>query len=143
MEGRNTWGATGSTVTTLKTTTSLKFTVVCESFFPHLFLAVLYHHLTSVFFPYSFHGCPDCTNGDTIHPYKNIPNAQVYADTLARDVYLRSQCNELHIIWEHEYRKMEKEDPDFKAFVKGVNVGPGIDPRDAFYGGRSVLCFEP
>ena len=84
-----------------------------------------------------FHGCPRCTNPDTIHPYGDVPNHQVYADTKAREAYLVSQGYDLKVMWECEFRQAIKRDPALKAFVKNFRHVAPLQPRDAFYGGRT------
>lgn len=40
-------------------------------------------------------------------------------------------------IWEHEWDKMVKDEPDLKVFVKTYERKTPLDPRDAFFGGRT------
>ena len=84
-----------------------------------------------------FHGCPKCTNPDTSHPYRDVPNHQVYTDTKAREAYLVTQGYDLKVMWECEFKQAIKQDPDLKAFVKNFRHVAPLQPRDAFYGGRT------
>ena len=84
-----------------------------------------------------YHGCPKCTNTETFHPYRNIPNDQVHADTQAKEQYLRDQGCEVIVEWECNFRRNCKNDPDLKAFVDTFTRFEPLQPRDAFYGGRT------
>ena len=63
----------------------------------------------------------------------------VYNDTMAREEYLRGQGYEVIVKWEHEFRDDIKSDPGLKAFAKTwkAKVIEPINPRDAFFGGRT------
>ena len=84
-----------------------------------------------------FHGCPKCTNPDTVHHYRNIPNHQVYADTLVKEQYLRDQGCELIVEWECNFRRNCKNDTELRLFVANFSRFEPLQPRDAFYGGRT------
>ena len=84
-----------------------------------------------------YHGCPKCTIHDSIHPYKNVTMSEVYADTKARDEYIRSLHYDLVIMWECEFRIMIRDTPDLKLFVKNFVIPQPLSPRDAFFGGRT------
>ena len=84
-----------------------------------------------------YHGCPKCTIHDSIHPYKNVTMSEVYADTKARDEYIRSLHYDLVIMWECEFRIMIRDTPDLKLFVKNFVIPQLLSPRDAFFGDRT------
>ncbi|XP_055345065.1 uncharacterized protein LOC129592933 [Paramacrobiotus metropolitanus] len=84
-----------------------------------------------------YHGCPECTAPDTIHPFRNLPMSKIYEETVQRDARIRSMGHELCVIWEHEFDSLVKQEPFFAAFVEEITVRQPINPRDAFYGGRT------
>ncbi|XP_055345700.1 uncharacterized protein LOC129593397 [Paramacrobiotus metropolitanus] len=84
-----------------------------------------------------YHGCPRCHAGDTIHPLRNLPMSENYNETLEREKYIRNQGYGLTVIWEHEYHDQVKADPEMRAFVQGLSFIAPLNPRDAFYGGRT------
>ncbi|XP_055336280.1 uncharacterized protein LOC129586839 [Paramacrobiotus metropolitanus] len=84
-----------------------------------------------------FHGCPECTAPDTIHPFRNLAMSKIYEETLQRDDYIQSRGYRLHVIWEHDFDGLVKEVPWFAAYIEEITVCQPINPRDAFYGGRT------
>lgn len=40
-------------------------------------------------------------------------------------------------IWEHEFVSQKKNDSSLKAFLEILDVQDRLNPRDAFYGGRT------
>ncbi|XP_055350336.1 uncharacterized protein LOC129596956 [Paramacrobiotus metropolitanus] len=84
-----------------------------------------------------YHGCPECTTPDTVHPFRNLPMSKIYEETLQRDTYIRDMGHELFVIWEHEFDDQVKQVPDFADFVDEITVTQPINPRDAFFGGRT------
>jgi hypothetical protein len=46
----------------------------------------------------------------------------------------------LVVIWEHEYDKMIREDPDAESFVKNLDLVERLNPRDSLMGGRTNGC---
>ncbi len=85
---------------------------------------------------YSYHGCKDCLFADIIHPQKQVPYATVYQDTLDREDQLKENGRNLVTIWEHDFRKMLK-DPEVKSFIDQLKFPEQLNPRDAFFGGRT------
>ncbi|XP_055341431.1 uncharacterized protein LOC129590302 [Paramacrobiotus metropolitanus] len=45
--------------------------------------------------------------------------------------------HELCVIWVHEFDSLVKQEPFFAAFIEEITVRQPINPRDAFYGGRT------
>lgn len=40
-------------------------------------------------------------------------------------------------MWEHQFLKEKKENADLKCFLENHDVQDRLDPRDAFFGGRT------
>ncbi|XP_055356787.1 uncharacterized protein LOC129601886 [Paramacrobiotus metropolitanus] len=59
-----------------------------------------------------------CFAGNTVHPYRGLKMSDIYRETMDRD-------------------QMRVTDPEFNDYVRTVNIQAGINPRDAFYGGRT------
>ncbi|XP_071105204.1 uncharacterized protein [Haliotis cracherodii] len=99
-----------------------------------------------------WHGCQVChkTRRGEPHPVLGTSLGARYTDTHYR-LSLLSQHPEVKRIvtlWEHEFTKMQREDSALRAFLQGPHCShvPGLlNPRDAFYGGRTNatrLCYE-
>ncbi|XP_055336862.1 uncharacterized protein LOC129587247 [Paramacrobiotus metropolitanus] len=56
---------------------------------------------------------------------------------MEREKYIRSQGYGLTVIWEHEYYDHVKADSKMKALVQELSFISPLNPRDAFYGGRT------
>ncbi|XP_055355347.1 uncharacterized protein LOC129600792 [Paramacrobiotus metropolitanus] len=84
-----------------------------------------------------FHGCPQCVAADTVHPYRGMKMSDIYKETLDRDQYFRDLGFQVVVMWEHEYDKLVADEPEFNEFIRMVKIRAGINPRDAFYGGRT------
>lgn len=50
---------------------------------------------------------------------------------------LRNQGFSVVEIWEHEFVKLKKEDTELQKFLKSHRVQDRLNPRDAFFGGRT------
>ncbi|XP_071118422.1 uncharacterized protein [Haliotis cracherodii] len=99
-----------------------------------------------------WHGCKTChkTRRGEPHPVLGSSLGARYTDTHYR-LSLLSQHPEVKrvvVLWEHEFTKMQREDSALRAFLQGPHCrhvpGP-LNPRDAFYGGRTNatrLCYE-
>ncbi|XP_073254414.1 uncharacterized protein [Porites lutea] len=86
-----------------------------------------------------FHGCPAC-----------FPNRRVQIRMLDRqtmhDLYLRTQARDqaivqsgyaLQTMWECEWKRLKASREDIQGFVDGLELVDRLEPRDAFYGGRT------
>ncbi|XP_055340393.1 uncharacterized protein LOC129589579 [Paramacrobiotus metropolitanus] len=89
------------------------------------------------FYGCTFHGCPKCVAPKTVHPFRNLPMTDVYQETLDRENYIRTQGYGLTSIWEHEYDEELKTNPEMKAYITRQHFTERLNPRDAFYGGRT------
>ncbi|XP_046377429.2 uncharacterized protein LOC124149724 [Haliotis rufescens] len=91
-----------------------------------------------------WHGCQTChkTRRGEPHPVLGTSLGARYTDTRYR-LSLLSQHPEVKRIvtlWEHEFTKMQWEDSALRAFLQGphcIHVPGPLNPRDAFYGGRT------
>lgn len=86
-----------------------------------------------------WHGCPTCFPDRDKQHYKlgEQTARDLYEVTLKKEAILREQGYIVHIMWECEWTQKKKEDPDLEALVKSMRVVPRLNPRDAFYGGRT------
>ena len=90
-----------------------------------------------------FHGCPKCFPqgaGDTpvYHPHTQQPLQVLYELTQSRLRYLRSELGfEVRVMWECEFNSMMSAQENLKALRLKLDLHPRLDPRQAFYGGRT------
>ena len=62
---------------------------------------------------------------------------QLYKDTLKKVNYLEDHGFEVVQKWECELKKELKEDEEMKQFFDEYEIVGPLQPRDAFYGGRT------
>lgn len=63
--------------------------------------------------------------------------ASIHQKTEETTKMLRDQGFSVVEIWEHEFAKLKKEDTDLQKFLKSHQVQDRLNPRNAFFGGRT------
>ncbi|KAJ8019801.1 putative DNA polymerase [Holothuria leucospilota] len=85
-----------------------------------------------------WHGCPTCrTNRESCVPGSDVTMEEAFHNTMFRADYLRQKGFQVHEIWECEYETQVKSNPKMKAFVDAIEIRQPLQPRDAFFGGRT------
>ena len=67
----------------------------------------------------------------------NKPMGQLYQDTQTKVKYLRGQGFEVVEKWGCAFKEELKQDEEMKQFVKDHGFIEPLQPRDAFFGGRT------
>ena len=62
---------------------------------------------------------------------------QLYKDTVRKVKYLKDQGFKVEQKWECEFKKEMNEDEEMKQFLEEHELVDPLQPRDAFYGGRT------
>ncbi|XP_074648785.1 uncharacterized protein LOC141904126 [Tubulanus polymorphus] len=77
-------------------------------------------------------------NPDLISPVRpDRKFGELYQATLEKTSKIRALGYNLVEFWEHEYRDLVKENHAFADFVKKSDILDPLQPRDAFFGGRT------
>ena len=88
----------------------------------------------------NFHGCLKC------HPHRRHIKRYCHPDRTVEEVYeatlkkidqLQAAGFNVKVKWECDYVKERKEDPQLKQFVDNFELITPLEPRDAFFGGRT------
>ena len=97
-------------------------------------------HTIFEFYGCYYHGCPRCFKRQrdvrrNCHADRTVN--EVYEATERKAAMLR--LSGYHVVekWECEFQEAKKTDPALKAFLDDLDMVPPLDPRDAFYGGRT------
>ncbi|XP_060550634.1 uncharacterized protein LOC117657823 [Pantherophis guttatus] len=93
-----------------------------------------------------FHGCPICYKAQDFNNLLDSTYGLLYSRTRAREEYLKSLGYVVRIIWEHEWNDMLKNNEGLKHFLVDSNFPTPLNPRDAFFGGRTnatCLYYKP
>ena len=89
-----------------------------------------------VFFLYT--GCPECyTDRETVNPVNGKTMEQLFEDTCEKVMRLEKEGFEVKQMWECELIKKMKQDEDMTAYFEEYDIVDPLQPRDAFYGGRT------
>ena len=87
---------------------------------------------------FSFLGCPECyKDGDVVNPISQKTMEQLYKDTVKKVNYLEGHGFEVVQKWQCELEKELKEDEEMRQFFDEHEIVDPLQPRDAFYGGRT------
>lgn len=57
--------------------------------------------------------------------------------TEERNERLRAQGYEVVEMWEHDFVRQKKDDPELQTFLRSHSLQDRLVPRDAFFGGRT------
>lgn len=74
-----------------------------------------------------------------MHPFRNVPNAVVYNETLQREADIRRAGYELEVVYEHEIRASMIEDVELRKFMKENKRSSRLVARNGYYGGRTQV----
>ena len=102
-----------------------------------------YHPPTNTVYEFmgcNFHGCLNChphrrTIKRYCHPDRTVE--EVYEATLKKVEALKASGYQVIVKWECDYQKERKEDPDLQRFINTFELVTPLEPRDAFFGGRT------
>ena len=72
-----------------------------------------------------------------MNPISQKTMEQLYKDTVRKVNYLKKRGLEVEQKWECELQKELEEDEEMKQFFEEYEIIDPLQPRDAFYGGRT------
>ena len=72
-----------------------------------------------------------------MNPISQKTMEQLYKDTIRKVNYLKKRGLEVEQKWGCELEKELKEDEEMKQFFEQYEITDPLQPRDAFYGGRT------
>ena len=85
-----------------------------------------------------WHGCPECfKDRDTVNPVSQKTMEELYMDTKKKVKFLKDQGFRVVEKWGCELEKELKDDEEMKQFFDQNKIIDPLQPRDAFYGGRT------
>ena len=82
-------------------------------------------------------GCPQCFGHTTVNPITDRMMGAMFQDTKAKTEKIKKKGYEVIEIWEHEYEELLKNDKEFRKICGECNISPTLQPRKAFFGGRT------
>ena len=84
-----------------------------------------------------WHGCPKCYARDARNNVNGFSMGELYEKTMDKKHMLQNQGFKYIEKWECEFRQELQENEELKDFVTSLNIVPPLEPRDAFFGGRT------
>jgi len=90
----------------------------------------------------AFHGCESCYSSSSSRT-RMVPNSNyrtidiALQDTKAKTNALKRNGYQVVEMWECDFRRALVNDPELKKFYTGMEKTGPINPRDAFFGGRT------
>ena len=87
-----------------------------------------------------WHGCPTCHSNNrhckhALNPDRTME--ELYRATKAKGEALRTAGYQVNVMWECQWDELCKTNPFVKKFVSTLSLVEPLEPRDAFYGGRT------
>ena len=87
------------------------------------------------FFLYT--GCPKCYTRETVNSVNGKTMQQLFEDTLEKVCHLKDQGFQVVEMWECDLLKEMEHDEDMQCYFEEYELVDPLQPRDAFYGGRT------
>ena len=87
-----------------------------------------------------WHGCPDCCKYQRHRTYGANPDRtleELHEATLDKIKRLERAGHTVVVEWECQWEKKVKSTPAIQTFLSTLNMVPPLQPRDAFFGGRT------
>jgi hypothetical protein len=100
-----------------------------------------FHEETNTVFEYYgcfFHGCQNCFPDRSLrNPITKKALIVLYYETMEREAKLRKLGYNIISIWGCEWKTIKENNPIVAELIKILNVQKPLNPREAFYGGRT------
>ena len=87
-----------------------------------------------------WHGCPSCHKHQRWKSYGANPDrtlAELYEATQAKLQRLRAAGFQVVVQWECQWQRQIESTPSISSFLSSLTSTPPLQPRDAFFGGRT------
>ena len=87
-----------------------------------------------------WHGCPVCYPDDrtrTKNPVTGQSMSELHFLTQKKEAYLRSCGLKVTVVWEHDFLERLRTDDKLRDFADTQDLQDRLEPRQAFYGGRT------
>ena len=84
-----------------------------------------------------WHGCPKCYARDTVNPVNHLTMNELHQRTLEKIQFLKDNGYNVVEIWTCDIDRQLETDPDMKTFFDRFEISEPLEPRQAFFGGRT------
>jgi len=88
-----------------------------------------------------WHGCAKCFLPDTINPVNDTSMEDLLEGTIRKVERFKRLGYQVGVKWECEFKPELASNPEMKAFVERLKFDTPLEPREAFFGGRTnAVC---
>nr|DAC81407.1 TPA_asm: PolB-C [Rhodactis coral adintovirus] len=88
-----------------------------------------------------WHGCEKCYLPETINPVNDTSMADLREETTRKTERFKQLGYTVEVMWECEFRQQLQSNAELAEFVKQLTFDAPLEPRDAFFGGRTnAVC---
>ena len=88
-----------------------------------------------------WHGCHKCYLPDTVNPVNNTSMEDLLEGTVRKIERFKKLGFRIEVLWECEFHQQLAANPEMKAFVQNLKFDTPLEPRHAFFGGRTnAVC---
>ena len=84
-----------------------------------------------------WHGCTKCYARDTVNPVNYLTIQDLRQRTLEKVQFLKDTGCKVIEIWTCDIERQLAVDPEMKEFFDNFEVSEPLEPRQAFFGGRT------
>ena len=84
-----------------------------------------------------WHGNPNKYSKNTLNSVTKLTMGELYENTLEKQGFLENQGYTYKCIWESDFDQQLTDNLDMKAFIATLDIATPLQPRDAFFGGRT------
>ena len=113
--------------------TKKKYDIFCYYFYSHIIIKTFFFLTAGCV----WHGCPKCYARTTINPVNGLSMQTLHERTLERKQFLMNCQYTVIEEWECELNRELKANPDMQAYFDNHFISDPLEPREAFYGGRT------
>ena len=86
---------------------------------------------------YLFAGCIKCYARDTLNTVNGKTMHDLHQDSVEKALFLKGQGFHVVDIWECDIKRELEQDADMKTYFDNYDLCDPLEPRDAFFGGRT------
>lgn len=86
-----------------------------------------------------WHGNPVKYSRSTNNPVNQMTMGELHDKTLEKRRYLENLGYIYRCIWESEFDSQVANDSNMRLFIEKLDIVPSLEPRDAFFGGRTEV----
>ncbi|XP_052815380.1 uncharacterized protein LOC128242318 [Mya arenaria] len=84
-----------------------------------------------------WHGCPKCYSQSTVNPVSEMSMGDLYTRTMEKKQFIEAEGYSYTALWECEFKQQLQVNDTMKKFLDNLEIVTPLEPRDAFYGGRT------